>query len=63
MPYHLPLELIFAGSLWLSAIIIFMIMLVATLASLRSSEKPDTKPEISSVTAKPNSRRRPRNRS
>jgi len=63
MPNHLPLELIFAGSLWLSAIIIFMIMLVAALASLRSSEKPDTKPDISAVVVKPNSRKKPKNRS
>jgi hypothetical protein len=45
MPHHnLPPELILAGSIWLTAIFIFMIMLIAALASLRSADKTETKP-------------------
>ena len=44
MPYHtIPLELIFAGSIWLTAIFIFVVMLIAALASLRSTEKTEVK--------------------
>jgi hypothetical protein len=44
MPHHnLPPELIFAGSIWLTAIVIFVIMLIAALASLRSTDKTEAK--------------------
>jgi hypothetical protein len=43
MSHHLPPELIFAGALWLTAIILFLIMLIATLASLRSTGKTEVK--------------------
>jgi hypothetical protein len=69
MPYHnLPPELIFAGSIWLTAIFIFVIMLIAALASLRSSEKTETKsrpgPELkfSSVVARFHPKTRTKNR-
>ena len=64
MPQQFPTELIFAGSLWLAAIILFMIMLIATLVSLRSSGKPkgklhsDTEPKLTSVVAKSGSKRK-----
>jgi hypothetical protein len=41
--YNLPPELIFAGSIWLIAILIFVIMLIAALASLRSTDKTEAK--------------------
>jgi hypothetical protein len=41
--YNLPPELIFAGSIWLTAIVIFVIMLIAALASLRSTDKTKAK--------------------
>lgn len=45
MPHHsLPPELILAGSIWLTAIFIFVMMLIAALASLRSADKTETKP-------------------
>jgi hypothetical protein len=44
MPHHnLPPELIFAGSIWLIAIVIFVMMLIAVLVSLRSTEKTEAK--------------------
>jgi hypothetical protein len=44
MPHHnLPPELIFAGSIWLIAMIIFVIMLIAVFASLRSTDKTEAK--------------------
>jgi hypothetical protein len=44
MPHHnlLP-ELIFAGSIWLIAIFIFVMMLIAAFASLRSTDKTEAK--------------------
>jgi hypothetical protein len=41
--YNLPLELIFAGSIWLTAILIFVIMLIAGFASLRPKDKTEAK--------------------
>ena len=41
--YNLPPELIFAGSIWLIAILIFVIMLIAAFASLRSTDKTEAK--------------------
>jgi hypothetical protein len=47
MPHHnLPPELIFAGSIWLIALVIFVIMLIAVLASLRSTEKTEAKSRL-----------------
>lgn len=43
MPHHLPPEIIFAGALWLTALFVFLIMLVATFASLRSTGKTEAK--------------------
>jgi len=44
MPHHtLPPELILAGSIWLTAIGIFVIMVIATLVSLRSTDKTEAK--------------------
>jgi hypothetical protein len=44
MPHNnLPPELIFAGSIWLIAMLIFAIMLIAALASLRSTDKTEAK--------------------
>jgi len=44
MPHHnlLP-ELIFAGSIWLIAMFIFVMMLIAAFASLRSTAKTEAK--------------------
>jgi hypothetical protein len=54
MPHHnLPLELIFAGSIWLTAIVIFSIMLIAALVSLRSSAKTEAKPKSVDVSLQP----------
>ena len=40
MPHpNLPLEFILAGSIWLTAILLFFIMLIATFASLHSTDK------------------------
>ncbi len=41
--YNLPLELILAGSIWLTAILLFFIMLIATIGSLRSTDKTEGK--------------------
>ena len=44
MPHHTLLpELIFAGSIWLTAIVIFVIMLIAAFVSLRSTDKTEVK--------------------
>jgi hypothetical protein len=44
MPHQtLPPELIFAGSIWLTAIVIFVIMLIAVFVSLRSTDKTEVK--------------------
>ena len=40
MPHHnLPPELLLAGSIWLTAIGIFVIMAISAVVSLRSSDK------------------------
>ena len=68
MPHSLPPELIFAGALWLTAIFIFLIMLIATFASLRSNRKTEAKPKprtelkFSSVVARFSSKRKIKNR-
>jgi len=68
MPHHLPPELIVAGALWLTAIFIFLIMLIATLASLRSTGKTEAKPrpktalKFSSAVARFSSKRKIKNR-
>jgi hypothetical protein len=50
MPYHnLPPEFILAGTIWLTAIFIFVIMLIATVASLGSKDQTETGPKLSSV--------------
>jgi hypothetical protein len=68
MPHHtLPLELILAGSMWLTAILIFVIMLIATIASLRSTEKikaksrPGIELKFNSAVARIHSRRKTEN--
>jgi len=69
MPHHnLPPELILAGSMWLTAILIFVFMLIAALASLRSIDKTEVKPrpetelKYNSVMARVYSKRKIRNR-
>jgi len=69
MPHHnLPPELILAGSMWLTAILIFVFMLIAALASLRSIDKTEVKPrpetelKYNSVMARIYSKRKIRNR-
>jgi hypothetical protein len=60
MPHHnLPPELIFAGSIWLTAIVIFLIMLIAVFVSLRSPDKTEAK----SVDASFHSKRKTKDRS
>jgi hypothetical protein len=39
--YNLSPELIFAGAIWLTAIFLFVMMLVAVFASLRSTDKTE----------------------
>ena len=58
MPHHnLYPEIIFAGAIWLMAILIFVFMLIATFASLRSKDntgiksRPETKFKFGSVVA------------
>jgi hypothetical protein len=54
MPHHnLTPELILAGSIWLTAIVIFSIMLIAALVSLRSSDKTEAKPKSVDVSLQP----------
>ena len=66
--YNLPPELILAGSMWLTAILIFVFMLIAALASLRSTDKTQPKPrpgtelKFNSVIARIYSNRKTRNR-
>ena len=69
MPHHnLPPELILAGSMWLTAILIFVFMLIAALVSLRSADKAQPKPrpgaelKFNSVIARIYSKRKIRNR-
>jgi len=67
-PHNLPLEFILAGSIWLTAIVIFVIMLIATIASLRSTAKtrakssPETDLKFNSVTTTSQPKRKPGNR-
>jgi hypothetical protein len=45
MPHHnLSPEIVVAGAIWLIAILIFFIMLIATFASLRSDNRTERKP-------------------
>ena len=69
MPHHnLPPELIFAGSIWLTAIILFVLMLIAALASLRSTDKTKAKPrpgtelKFNSILARIDSKRKTKHR-
>jgi hypothetical protein len=61
MPHHnLPPELIFAGSIWLTAMVIFLIMLIAVFVSLRASDKTEAKSK--SVDASFHSKRKTKDR-
>jgi len=69
MPHqNLPPELILAGSMWLTAILIFVFMLIAAIASLRSTDKIQAKPrpatdlKFNSVIARIYSKGKTRNR-
>jgi hypothetical protein len=69
MPQHnLPPELIFAGALWLTAIFIFILMLIATVVSLRSTDKtgtksrPGTELKFNSLAARYHPKRKTKNR-
>jgi hypothetical protein len=45
MPHHnLSPEIVVAGAIWLTAILIFFLMLIATFASLRSDTRTEPKP-------------------
>jgi len=69
MPHHnlLP-ELIFAGSIWLTAIVIFLMMLIAVFVSLRPTHKTETKSRLgtglkfNSVIARIHPKRKNKNR-
>jgi len=61
MPHHnLPPELIFAGSIWLTAIVIFAIMLIAVLVSLRSTNKTEAKSKSVDASFRPKSKTKDR---
>ncbi len=69
MPHHnLPPELIFAGSIWLTAIFIFVIMVIAAIVSLRSTDKTEAKSRLTtelkfnSVVARFHPKRKTKNR-
>jgi hypothetical protein len=69
MPHQdLSPELIFAASIWLTAIFIFVIMLITAFASLRSTDKTEAKSrsgtelKFNSIIARFQLKRKPKNR-
>jgi|KBSSwiStaDraftv2_1062776.scaffolds.fasta_scaffold543415_1 hypothetical protein len=46
--HNMPLEFIVAGAIWLTAIFMFVVMLIATFAALRSEDQTETAPKPSS---------------
>ena len=47
MPHHnLSPELIYAGAIWLTAIFIFVMMLIAVFASFRAADKTEAKSRL-----------------
>jgi hypothetical protein len=69
MPHHnLSPEIIFAGAIWLTAIFIFVMMLIAVFASLRATDKteaksrPETELKFNPRIVRLNSKRKTKNR-